>query len=1608
MMIKIFKYHLPAGAQILKTILPFANSARRVKNILPIAVIFFLSLVWSNRIFAQVLPADYAAGTLTNFVRTWDAKAPEQNPNTFMTRPLKDVKQATQYFDGLGRPLQTVIKEGSLETLTQTKKDMVRAMVYDEFGREQYKFLPFVASITGTNTSVNDGAFKLNPFQQQKAFYSDLTNPDNPIKSQGETFFYSKTNFEASPLNRPTDSYAPGNSWVGSEANPDPAQRKNVQMKYYINTAIDAVRIWNVTNNASMGNFGSYTSTLTYAAGELYKNITIDEHKKQVIEFKDKEGKVILKKVQISTAAGTEDDGTGRDHPGWLCTYYIYDDLNNLRAVIQPEAVKKMSDPPTPDWSLTSYLDEQCFRYEYDQRNRMIKKKVPGAAAVAMVYDIRDRLVLMQDGNLNAQGKWIYTLYDDNLNRPLATGLWPSTLTWAQHTPLANDPLILYPSSALSGHEELTRSFYDDYTWLAANGNPFANTRSTLDDASFNLPITSYPYYQALTQSNALKGMVTGSKTKVLGTASTYLFSISFYDDKGRVIQNQVQNITTGTDISTTQYNWAGQPMISVLRQQKGGATNPQTHIVITKMLYDDLGRLLNVNKTLNSTINGVAFSKPEIEIVNNKYNSLGQLTTKNIGKKKDPVTFAYTTAAVESLVYDYNIRGWLLGMNRSYLGTAGQSSTTTKFGFELGYDKLTGNSSGRNFTTAQYNGNICGMAWKSDGDDVKRKYDFSYDAANRLLKGQFEQDDATSSWNKTTMDYSIQMGNGSDPTTAYDANGNIQAMTQFGFKLGVSATIPLDNLRYNYIAGSNKLKSVTDFNNDAASKLGDFKTNTAHPQATLKTGLTTLSTQAQFDAITDYSYDVNGNLNTDLNKGIGSSIPPLGGGGAITYNHLNLPTVIIVPGKGTITYTYDAAGNKLQKQSLEPNATVVYNSISYATQIITTTTYIAGLVYETKTYSNATIPAAAIQTYTDQLQFIPHEEGRIRFKPAVLSSTGTVITAASFEYDYLLKDHLGNVRMVLTDEIQPGTYPTLSFEGVSNSTEVNNQRDVWEDASGNPFDVTGKRIASPLPLVNATALVPATLTNSVLVRSSTGKVGAGKLIKVMAGDKINTTVQYYFSQNANTGSASSLSTLVNMLSPVLNNSVAASGSVKGNGASISAAVNTDANAISFFSPQNSTTNNGRPKAFLNVLFFDEQFKFDNTSSYSEQISTTNPGQIVIALGSVKQAKKNGYCYVYISNENDDMVYFDNFTLKHERSSLIEETHYYPFGLTMAGISSRSAGTVENKTKFQGQEFAHGEFGDGSGLDMYEFRYRMDDCQTGRFWQIDPLAEDYFFNSAYAFSENKVTSHIELEGLESVNFNLSFGMSQNRRLGDNLLPSNQLATVSNRSIGNGIRNGATNFAVGLATPPIVPIVNSILSAWNGNFKPAFNFLVPSTMLLDKGLQWYNGDSQDRAQVGTEMGLTVVATILGGRASGSSRVAGSSSMTEFSLLPAAGTEVQFTANGSFYSVAFETQISKSLYPGGSYWNHFKAANTALSNAMATDAKFAASMENLGVTVPTSSRGIQGISPANWVWHHASEPGFLQLVPKVQHPNNFSSIFWETLHPNGVGGNSLWNK
>jgi RHS repeat-associated protein len=134
-----------------------------------------------------------------------------------------------------------------------------------------------------------------------------------------------------------------------------------------------------------------------------------------------------------------------------------------------------------------------------------------------------------------------------------------------------------------------------------------------------------------------------------------------------------------------------------------------------------------------------------------------------------------------------------------------------------------------------------------------------------------------------------------------------------------------------------------------------------------------------------EYTYDNNGNMISDLNKKINS----------ITYNHLNLPVKIAFPTKAAdsrIENAYTAAGIKIKE--------IVYT---------------AGILTHTTDYSGAFV-------YKDNwLAYILTPEGRIVIPQPTGNPSGKALTAASYYYEYQLKDHLDNVRVTFTDKDKNG-----------------------------------------------------------------------------------------------------------------------------------------------------------------------------------------------------------------------------------------------------------------------------------------------------------------------------------------------------------------------------------------------------------------------------------------------------------------------------------------------------------------------------------------------------------------------------------------------------------
>lgn len=301
------------------------------------------------------VPAAYTNSIIT-YIRTWEPDMPLVDTTAITTQKVREVKQSTQYFDGLVFPLQTVGKAISPEG-----RDVVAPLIYDAYGREAYEYLPYT-QLTG-NTS--DGKFKTDPFNSQKAFYQSAVSNSG----SEDHIFYTKTEFEQSPLSRETRTYASGDSWAG----------KPVEKQFLTNLAADSVRIWTVSS-------GTITNAGIYTAGTLSKNTVIDERGALTVEYKDKENRVILKKSQKSP--------TSAAHVGWICTYYIYYEVGNLQFVIPPLATELAM---LNNWSLTNVLDKLCFQYTFDSQHRIITRKMPGTDLVAIVYDSKGRVAFTQD-----------------------------------------------------------------------------------------------------------------------------------------------------------------------------------------------------------------------------------------------------------------------------------------------------------------------------------------------------------------------------------------------------------------------------------------------------------------------------------------------------------------------------------------------------------------------------------------------------------------------------------------------------------------------------------------------------------------------------------------------------------------------------------------------------------------------------------------------------------------------------------------------------------------------------------------------------------------------------------------------------------------------------------------------------------------------------------------------------------------------------------------------------------------------------------------------------------------------------------------------------------
>lgn len=544
-------------------------------------------------------------------------------------------------------------------------------------------------------------------------------------------------------------------------------------------------------------------------------------------------------------------------------------------------------------------IEGLCYEYNYDNKNRLIEKKIPGKGWEYFVYDKINRPVLSQDSNLSLQNKWLFKKYDV-FDRPIYTGQFEYISALGNMDSSLRDEIQTLVDANVNLDENRTStSFQNNGININYTNSIFPNLLNTnftvftvnyyddYDFQPFNSPITvpSSVYSSTPNIQTTLKSLPTANLINILDSQD-WISNITAYDKKNRPVWVKSSNSKFNTvTITESSLDFIGKTNESKTTHLKNGLT---TLTFINQFTYDNADRLLKQTQKINSNNEELIFF--------NKYSELGKLIKKKVGglAPSSSLDFDNVLTSLQTIDYEYNVKGWLKKMNDPNLFL-----TNNLFAFSVNYDnpQLGG--------TPNFNGNISEMSWTSKQDNKKRNYLYSYDSLNRLTQADY------------VGNYPIFMSpkeDFSEGNISYDKNGNISHLERYGLKSNNTNIDIIDNLNYFYNARSNKLKKIDD---------------------------TSLESNGFKDiAGDDYDYDINGNMIKDLNKDITQ----------IFYNHLNLPVKIVFNNAdpdftshpNAIEFIYDANGRKVAKIILKSN---LNGGIWTTTN--TTTNYDNGFIYE-------------------------------------------------------------------------------------------------------------------------------------------------------------------------------------------------------------------------------------------------------------------------------------------------------------------------------------------------------------------------------------------------------------------------------------------------------------------------------------------------------------------------------------------------------------------------------------------------------------------------------------------------------------------------------------
>ncbi|MCL2414642.1 MAG: DUF6443 domain-containing protein [Bacteroidales bacterium] len=568
--------------------------------------------------------------------------------------------QTIEYFDGLGRPVQTVAKGAS-----PNGRDIVFPIFYNNHGRQTRFYQPFEHPSQNTGHRVAFG----DVHSLATAFYG---------QTYGDNFGFYDIELELSPLHRVLRQGGFGAEWQLGQGN-------ETHFHEGTNTASEnIVRFeWAETGIIHRGDFPT---------GRLILNRITDPDGNISMTFHNMDGRLMAERRIL--------DGQN------VTTYYIYDLFGRLRAVLPP-LIADYAEAEPPNTAIA--LDNQTLRhfafiYFYDVRGNRIESRFPGIHdyPLLVVFDLMNRPVLTQNGELRRNNQWKFQKYDA-FGRPTVSGLHTTTASHASlMTAIENR---IYPTENLT---VLVRNYYDGY--IPAD---FPSELAYVENSDFGARGNPMP-----------RGQLTAAWV-ALTDGTDGVFTAFYYDEFNRLIQERSQNRIGGFNHRYFQLNFVGEvaAMLHEHTSTFGNFTERYAYF------YDYQGRNTRVTHQMNE---GQA-----VTIADNTFDGLGRLSAKvRVG------------GIASQSAYLYHVRGGLRSQHNIFF------SETLFYGSE---------NNGHTFTPV-FNGNIAGISTTSrtsttDNTNASWTYAFRYDQLDRLKQAQFFPTLGTADYSVANLSFD-KMGN--------------------------------------------------------------------------------------------------------------------------------------------------------------------------------------------------------------------------------------------------------------------------------------------------------------------------------------------------------------------------------------------------------------------------------------------------------------------------------------------------------------------------------------------------------------------------------------------------------------------------------------------------------------------------------------------------------------------------------------------------------------------------------------------------------------------------------------------------------------------------------